>query len=87
MALDPNAKFIVSATTRKGIAGDLNDFLGLLDKPEQFDDGDDRLTDEICTQYAHDIGCCDGESEDQIADQAYAIQSKLIESFGISTDD
>jgi len=58
--LDKAKLFVVSAISREGIAEDLNEFLeNGIDAPpsdERLKPDDDRLTDEICTEYARKIG-------------------------------
>lgn len=90
---DKNQLFTVSAITRAGIAENLNEFLEdneILTNDEDgwFADDDDRLTDEICTEYAKLIGEVDedGFSDTWIDEQMVKIDEDTIRKCGINTD-
>lgn len=64
---DPKQLFPMMSLCRATIACDLNDYFTDYEvkTTEHFDDGDDRLTDEVCRQYAIDYGEIVGEEFDE----------------------
>jgi hypothetical protein len=71
----------MNAITREGIAEDLNEFLeNGIDAPpsdERLKPDDDRLTDEICTEYARKVGETHQEGYGMIDEANY--EEKLAE--------
>lgn len=67
---DPNQVFIISAISRKQIAEDLNEFL---DEQEVAGDrltpDDDRLTPELCREYADSLYYVDRMNEQEVVDE------------------
>lgn len=82
---DPTALFVTNAITRKGIADDLNGTLGR----DEFTDGDERLTDTFCKEYAAALGeinCLD-LSEDGHIDAVAEMDTRYLAEFGLKADD
>jgi len=65
---DPDGTFICSLVHRRTIAQDLNEFLEDWERPERFEPGDDRLTDELCAQYAKTLGDLDDGDDEAVYD-------------------
>lgn len=60
--LDPTEIFVVNTITRQAIAGDLSFYLDMNGVPrdeEYITEDDDRLTPEVCREYAHALGNID----------------------------
>jgi predicted RNase H-like nuclease (RuvC/YqgF family) len=68
MGLNPKQTFIINATTREGIAEDCNNYL--LDHGQLIavEEGDDRLTDTLCEEYAR---CLSETFYDEDAESEY----------------
>lgn len=65
---DPTARFIVSVITRADIAERLNDFL-----VDEIRADDDRLTDELCQNFAEQLQVIDTDyTTDEARDEAEA---------------
>jgi hypothetical protein len=94
--LDKAKLFVVSAISREGIAEDLNEFLDLgIDAPSSDDrikPDDDRLTDEICVEYARKIGETHQEGWGMIDEAEYEeklanIKIEVLAACGIGEDE
>lgn len=82
--MNPDQLFITNAITRRGIAESLNDHLESMDLPRSIADNDDRLTDEVCREYAKEIGDIDPDlDEDAIAEVADEINHNLLVKLGL----
>jgi hypothetical protein len=82
--MDANQRFIVSSISRKSITSSLNDYLENEGREPAFSDGDDRLTDAICSKYASQIGDLDPDwSEEAQEEELQQIQRDLLVNFGI----
>lgn len=86
--MDPDQLFTTNAISRWGIAESLNDHLEHLDLPRSIADGDDRLTDEVCREYAKEMGEIDPDLDtDATDDEAYEISHKLLLKLGVIEED
>jgi len=83
---DPNQLFVTNAITRGQIAEDLNDYLEALRSPHRLALDDDRLTDEICANFAGQVGNLDEGSSDH-DDQYLGLLYDLGERLGFIMPD
>lgn len=84
---DPNQVFVISAITRAGIAEDLNEWLeeGTLEDRLAIDD--DRLTDEICAEYAQKVGEVDEDMTDSAQAECFEeIKEETVNACGLFED-
>lgn len=83
--LDPNQLFVISAISREGIAEDLNDYVlahGVITEPP-LAEGDPRLTDEICNEYAELLGNINCEHEDDEDEAVASLQYEFCKRLGL----
>ena len=84
---DPKQLFVVSAITRESIAEDLNVILEVSDVDDRLLPDDDRLTDEVCREYAKELGEIDLDLPQFAQDEEEVLLcERVIKSIGIDID-
>ncbi len=77
---DPKQRFIVNTVTREQIAESLNNYLEDPKSPNRLANNDDRLTNELCQEYANRLGDLDeldADFEDMLAEIEYSLCCRL----------
>jgi len=84
---DSKQLFTTNAVTREGIAEELNLTLECCELEERIAPDDDRLTDEICQQYADAIGGIDElDVEENVTEAEASICERILKAMGIDVD-